>query len=443
MNPHDLVHHTSVPSHESPVTAVLCATGGLPLLRCLINPRIPTLVVSPVFNDYTFYSRYCQQRAVIASPWSEPAQAIQDLIEIGKGLSDKPVLYYGDDATLLAISRNRDRLQRYYRFLLPEPELVENLVDKLRFSSLAERLGFPIPKTHTPSPLKVMDEVRKDFPIPCILKPNTHIDWYEFLSQVSTDSGWRHGKVLCARNLEEFEILYERIKGFKDGFVIQPYIPGGEDCIYSFHAYFDRRSEPLGYFVGRKIRTYPKECGESTYLELVREPELVRISLEILKALCFVGPVKIDFKKDIDKNCFYLLEINARFTLWCVLGARCGINLPQLAHADLHGQSCQPLTEYRTGVRWLSFGKDFRAFIQDYHPDGDLSWIAWLLSYKCPKVYGLFSWSDPYPLFIHLLNYLKLIRGGSLSRLRKLFASGSNARGREPLAKTPIQGKDK
>lgn len=28
---------------------------------------------------------------------------------------------------------------------------------------------------------------------------------------------------------------------------------------------------------------------------------------------------------------------------------------------------------YRTDVRWLSIDNDLRAFVKDYHPEGDLS----------------------------------------------------------------------
>lgn len=143
----------------------------------------------------------------------------------------------------------------------------------------------------------------------------------------------------------------------------------------------------------------------STYLELTEEPELVRIAMEILKKLQFVGVVKVDFKKDRQRNRFYLLEINARFNLWNHLGAVCGVNLPQLAYADLTGQSWTPRSRYKMGVRWLSFGNDLRAVLRDYHPDGALSWVEWLLSYRGRKVYETFSWRDPYPFVVSLLRY--------------------------------------
>jgi len=147
----------------------------------------------------------------------------------------------------------------------------------------------------------------------------------------------------------------------------------------------------------------------STYLELVKEPEVVQLGLDILTTLRFVGVVKIDFKKDVDRGRFYLLEINPRFSLWHYLGAECGVNLPRLAYADLVGAPSTPQFDYTTGIRWLSFGNDVRTFIRDYHRGGRLSWSAWLLSLRGKKVYDVFSWRDPYPSVAGLLNYSKAI----------------------------------
>jgi predicted ATP-grasp superfamily ATP-dependent carboligase len=116
---------------------------------------------------------------------------------------------------------------------------------------------------------------------------------------------------------------------------------------------------------------------------------------------------KIDFKKDSRRGNFFVLEINARFNLWNYLGAACGVNIPRVAYKYLLGQPCKPQHEYRTGIKWLSFGNDLRAFLRDYNREGDLSWRRWLLSYRSRKVYDVFSWRDPYPSVITLLNESK------------------------------------
>jgi predicted ATP-grasp superfamily ATP-dependent carboligase len=197
---------------------------------------------------------------------------------------------------------------------------------------------------------------------------------------------------------------------------VQQYIPGGEDLIYSYHAYVDEHFRPLGEFAGRKLRTYPKHAGVSTYLELVHEPELLRIGREVIDRIGLIGPVKLDFKRAADTGQFHLLEVNPRYTLWNHLGAAAGINLPMIAHADLTGRPVPTASSYRAGVRWLSFGNDLRAFLRDYRPEG-MSVGEWLQSFRAPKVYDIFSWGDPLPFFANALRF-----SGALSR-RLLKAS--------------------
>lgn len=398
------------------ITSVLC--GDLNMLRCFVGTGIPTLLVSADSGDVIFHSRYCHQKRVIADCVTSPGEAVRDLEELGRSFSEKPVLFYGDDAMLMLISSNRERLAKYYRFLMPEHELVEALVDKSQFAQLAEKLELAAPKTITSRQVMSTDDIERYISLPCVLKANPENAW--FRSSAIREEGGKPQKALRANNRAELDRLYGRIKQYTDSFVVQEYIEGGDNCIYSFHAYLDRKGEALAHFVGRKIRTYPKDTGLSAYLELVKEPEVVRLGLDILKKLDFVGPVKIDFKKEASTNRFYVLELNARFTLWNYLGAVCGVNLPQAAYKDLTGEPPAVETDYRAGVRWLSFGNDFRAVIRDYHRDGDISWADWLLSYKGEKVYDIFSWRDPYPFVKTVMNYSRaLYRRAGKGRVHK------------------------
>jgi predicted ATP-grasp superfamily ATP-dependent carboligase len=92
-----------------------------------------------------------------------------------------------------------------------------------------------------------------------------------------------------------------------------------------------------------------------------------------------------------------LLEINARFTLWNHLGAANGVNLPLCAYRDLTGQPLTPPRDFRTDVRWLSFGNDLRAYLRDYRRGGELRLRDWVGSLRGPMVYDIFAWDDPLP----------------------------------------------
>jgi len=378
---------------EPNAIAVLC--GDLNMLRCFAGSDTDTVTVCTSASNVTLRSRHCRRRALITDPLRDSDQTLADLLQLARDLPDKPVLFYGDDATLRLVSRHRDELAPHFRFLLPPAETVEDMVDKARFAGLAERLNLPVPRTLLSSQVETPEQALNYLELPCVLKPNSHIGWFH--SKLILEEGGTPQKALRADNLEEFRRLFTKMKSHGVDFVMQEYIEGGDDCIYSFHAYFSRDHQPLGYYVGKKIRTYPKGSGLSTYVELAHDPQIVQVGLEVLRKLDFVGVVKIDFKKDPRRGKLSLLEINPRFNLWNYLGAVCGVNLPMLAYRDIVGLPCEPQITWRSGVRWLSFMDDLRAFVRGYHHDGDLTWTQYLASLHAHKVHDVFSWSDPLP----------------------------------------------
>jgi predicted ATP-grasp superfamily ATP-dependent carboligase/CelD/BcsL family acetyltransferase involved in cellulose biosynthesis len=374
--------------------------GDLNMLRCFAGSGVRTVVLASDADAPIFFSRHCGQRRLVTDLHVDAAAALADLLALGRLFDDRPVFYYGDDAALLLVSRHREALAARYRFLLPDAELVEALVDKTRFALLARERGLPAPRTVASTEARTAAEVARLLSPPWILKPFCHLGFRT--SRAVTGLGVGPVKALRADSEGELARMIERLESFSSGFVVQEYIPGGEEHVYSFHAYLDARGRPLGSFEGRKIRTYPRHAGTSTYLEIVDEPELARAGLDVLARLGLVGVAKLDFKRDPGTGRFHLLEVNPRFSLWNHLGAAAGVNLPLLAHGDLTGAPPPPVQRARPGVRWLSLGDDARVFLREYAPSGELSLGGWLLSLRGPKVYDLFAWDDATP-FLHNL----------------------------------------
>ena len=394
---------------EAPIgsgpTAVL--HGDINMLRCFAGAGVRAVVLSHDPDAPAFFSRHGWQRRVVADVRVAPEAAIRELIALGTLLGDRPALFYGDDAMLLAVSRNRAALGGLYRFLMPDADLVEALVDKVRFAALAKDHALPVPRTITSAEARTAAEIARAVPLPCILKPFCHLGWRT--SRVVIDLGVGPVKALTARTEDELAAMIDRIRAFSPDFVVQEYIPGGEDHVLSFHAYVDAGGRVLGSFAGKKIRTYPRSAGTSTYLEITDEPEVARAGVEVIEKLGLVGVVKLDFKRDPRSGRLRLLEVNPRFSLWNHLGAATGVNLPLLAYRDLAGEDPPPVPAGRRGMRWLSFGDDVRTFVRSFRPEGELSTAAWLWSLRGPKVYDIFAWDDPSPFF---MNMARVLRGG-------------------------------
>ena len=398
-----------------PAPAVIL--GDLNLLRCFADTDLRAVVATSDAENPTLHSRYCAQSKMIASPQKNPARAAEDLIDLAKTFTAKPALFYGNDANLLLVSRHRDELLPHYHFRLPPADLIEDLVIKTRFAALATKHDLPVPKSFLSTDFASSHAALQQLTLPVILKPNSRVGWLE--SDVIKSEGGKPQKVLRADSPDQFHQAWSAISRFSPDFILQQYIPGGDDCIYSFHAYYDANSNCLAHYVGRKIRTYPKDSGVSTYVELVKEPRVVALGKEILAKLNFTGVAKIDFKLDGRTNRFYLLEINPRFNLWNRLAAACGINLATICYNDLLEVPQQLPHDYRAGVRWLSLIDDARSFIRDYHPDG-LSWTKYLASFRGPKVYDVFSWRDPVPFIVDNSRYLRSFVRNRVSKFASL-----------------------
>lgn len=383
------------------VPAVLL--GDLNMVRCFAESGVRTIVATSDRRDPVLRSRHAHLRAVIA-PFDDTERVLADLEAIGRAHPERPTLFYGTDRQLLTLSRNRARLEPLFRMSLSPAELVEDLVDKSRFRSLARRFELPVPPTLASHEIASVRQVVEELPGPWIVKPSVHDRWFE---RTAGRAGPK--KALRADSPLELCQLLAGISLRVPEFVVQTYVPGGEDAVYSYHGYTDAGGRVLGHFVGKKIRTFPREAGVSTYLELVKEPAVVALGLEIVHKLGVRGPLKIDFKRDARSGRFYVLELNARFNLWHYLGGVCGVNLALIAHADLTGAPCTAPADYRTGVRWLSFGADLRSFLRSYRPSGELGWVSWLASLRGPKVYDVFAWNDPVPFLFGTLNYARAL----------------------------------
>jgi predicted ATP-grasp superfamily ATP-dependent carboligase len=323
--------------------------------------------------------------AVVRTPsWADdPDAALGALIAWASREREAPVLFYQGDHDLLAVSRGRERLAPHLRCVLPPAGLVEDMVDKLRFSRLAGRHCLPVPVTLNLERARVLaGEMRGWDRFPCVLKPATRAPRFAQIAQ--------HQKALRVESAAEFQHMLALIEGYDTDFVVQEAIAGGEERIVSYHAYIRPGGEVMGEFTGRKIRTAPRLYGISTYVEITDDAEVRRLGRSVLERIGFSGVVKIDFKRDARTERLYLLEINPRFNLWHHPGAAAGVSIPALVYRDcLEPGSARPAGPARSGVRWINARDDWRAF--------DGSPARWLAEMLTVHVNESLLWRDPLP----------------------------------------------
>lgn len=381
----------TAPAYAGPPPAVVA--GDLDLLRPFVGAGVPTLMLLQDRHRTLRYSRHVRDWRPLPDPERQPAQALDALREIAGRFAVKPVLIYGDDAMLALLRARRAELATLFLFLAPAQPALDDCVHKRAFARRARELGLAVPETAFGDDDRVRSFAGR-IGYPVVLKPDGHLGWRG--SEGAALTGGRRSKILLARSPDELERLLPAMRRMSPDFIVQEFIPGGEDRIFSYHAFVGADGVPAAAFVGRKIRTDPALGGESSYIEMARDERILRLGEDAVRRLGVVGPVKIDVKRNAETGRDLILEVNLRFNLWHHLGAANGVNLPLTAYRLLTGGT-PPVAESGARLRWLDFAADLRAFRRDYRPQGTWTLASYAASLLKPKVYRNFAWDDPAP----------------------------------------------
>jgi predicted ATP-grasp superfamily ATP-dependent carboligase len=370
------------------VPAVLL--GGLDMVRALGLAGIPVLVASPERKP-SMASRYCAG-AILLPPMAEREACAQALARAGRELAARHgarvPLFYDNDDRLALVQDFRALLEPHFALLLNEPALADALLEKSRFQALAERAGLPVPR-------RLAWETLGQVAAPVLVKPKTRTGWDASSIRLQLFAGKGKARVFASGAEARAHPLVAQLA---PQLSFQEYVAGGDDAIWSFHGFAAPGGEVLEWFVGRKIRTYPALTGDSAYLRLARDGAVLAAGRDIAARLGLAGVFKMDFKRCAATGRLTLLEINARFNLWHYLGAANGVNLPKVAYDYLLHGTRPAHVEARLETRWLALRYDRRA-----RREAGMGLLAWARSLaEAPKVYEVFSWTDPAPLLRHV-----------------------------------------
>jgi D-aspartate ligase len=390
-----------------------CVMGDMDLVRPLGLGGVRCAVVAK-WGAPTRFSRFVSAAVDWADAWEQTETLVDLLVRFGSSLPERPVLYYEGDHELLLVSRHRWQLADAFKFVVPDPTLVEDLVDKSRFRCLAERLGLPVPRSQSIQRLDSSSASDLDLPFPFIAKPLTRrpdrwapVGGSQKAVQVDGPQSWRE---LSARIAEAHMPV-----------LLQEIVPGPETLIESYHVYVDEAGVIVGEFTGRKIRTYPARYGHSTALETTDAADTRAVGRTLVDRLGLRGVAKFDFKRRPDGT-LCLLEVNPRFNLWHHLGAVAGVNLPALVYDDLVGRPRRTMPRARAGLRWSNPWDDLAAARSAGLPLR--AWLAFTMGSDARRVVAL---DDPLPFLCG--GAAAVVKRGTRVIRRRLARLSRGARG--------------
>ncbi|RFU22378.1 PIG-L family deacetylase [Geodermatophilus marinus] len=366
--------------------------GYLDLAVPLHAVGVPVTTVGPPGRPDR-HSRYVS--GWIDDPRPDEDALVAALLADARSRETPTVLFYQSDDDLLLVSRRRDELAPALRFVVPDADLVEKLVDKAAFQQLADEVGLPVPTGQVlDTACPVLDE-RLAFPL--LVKPLRRAPLWDATTPA---------KAALLHDRGELDALVERLAGDHPELIVQQPVLGPETRIESYHVYVDASGRVAAEFTGRKVRTYPMALGHSTAVVTSEEPDVLHLGREVVAALDLRGVAKLDFKRDDDGR-LWLLEVNPRYNMWHNVGAAAGVNIPAVVWADLVGRPRPATTPARPGVAWCRVDRDFLAAREE--GTGLWRWARWAARAETKTPMDL---SDPLPM-------LAAVAGPAWRRLRR------------------------
>jgi D-aspartate ligase len=382
---------------QKPLAIILGGSvNGLSFARSLGRRGIPTLILDSEAFLGTF-TRY--GKVLLLPPADEQAEDWIALLKyVASRVPRSAVLFATSDAHCLWVSQHREVLRQYFRFVIPEKEAVEQIVNKRTQYQVAQAAGIPVPNAYFPESVEELRSLAPSLVYPCILKPCTSYKGRKKLSKK---------KVLLVHSEAELLVEYQRLTADNLLFMIQEIIPGEDTALYGYLGFWDSEGRESGWLTKKKLRQNPPYFGDGALQITVEAPEVAELSRRLLRAFHYRGFVNIEFKYDARDDTYRLMEINPRSAASNQMAICAGIDFPWIGYQHLTAadskaievQAFQPL------IKCVNEEWDIQAYFA-YRKSGALNLWRWLQSLTDARI-TILAWDDPMPFVVGFWRLLK------------------------------------
>ena len=365
---------------------------GLAVVRSLGRRGIRVVAL----NQTRGPGRHSRYALNIDLPSEIDQKSLLDLLcRSAKASPQKPFLIATSDQDVLFIVRNRAELSRYFSFVVADTETAERIANKRTQYEFAEANNVPLSRMFPVKTVEDVERVSSAIAYPCVVKPvysDLWRDYREGLGQIH----WQ--KLAVVSSPVELVDAYTQMSRSGLEFLLQEFVPGGDDQIFSVFLYLDRNSKLLAAFARQKLRQWPVEQGSGCFVVSVVAPEVIQQSTALLQSLNYSGLANVEFKKDARDGEFKLIEINIRSGNLVSIAIDLGMDFPYIAYCDAVGQAITVDQHYRAGHYWLDFGTDVRSFLYSWGRGG-IGPGTWIASALRARSFAYFASDDLKPWF--------------------------------------------
>jgi D-aspartate ligase len=371
-----------------PVVVASVFQTGLNLVRDLSRRGVRAFGVDCIAGHAGFRSRYGKSY-LCPDPDRQPAEWVAFMKSLAREIGGKPVIVPAADIFVEALGAHAAELAPDYCFSRDAVALQAALGAKEQQYALADRAGFPCPRTAHIQSAAELKTFCEDARFPCLIKPRTAREW----ETLPEDNPVRGKKIAMAATAAELVERYSLVERFQPQAIVQEIIAGPDDAKYCYLSAYGINRERLGYCVVRQLRTHPLGFGSASMVQPVVDEEIAEMCDRFLRSIGYVGLCEMELKRDTVDGKVRLIEINPRWSVTSDCARYAGLDLGWLHYLDLIGQPVPAMQATRFDFRHIVLYREAPAFGQ-YLDAGLTTWSKWWGAYLPPVEFFDFDWRD-------------------------------------------------
>lgn len=292
------------------------------------------------------------------------------------------------DTAVMRVAALDARLRERFHTCTSAPEVLELFVDKLRFAEVARAADVRIPFTLAIEGEQLPDRGLFEGSSRYFLKPRDSVAFV-------TDYGI---KAMWVSTWDELCRRLERVRARGHRMILQEYVPGPPSNHYFIDGFVDAGGNVAAKLARRRIRMFPVDFGNSTYMTTVEcsaVPEACDVIDRLVAHTGYRGVFSAELKRDERDGRFRVVEVNVRPWLYVDFAARCGVDVCSMAYRDALGEPVAAVERYEIGRSAVSPQLDWLAG-RELRRQGSITAPALLRSWWGADQ-PVFDWRDPMP----------------------------------------------
>jgi predicted ATP-grasp superfamily ATP-dependent carboligase len=324
---------------------------------------------------------------------------VSDLERILDSLSfETAVLITCSDRWTLEAARISAPLMKRFRVCAPAWDVLRRFVNKGQFAELVRSAQVPHPFTVVAKTEGELRELARESGDRLFLKP---MDSQMFLQKFGK-------KAFRLDDLGRAVEVFARAREAGLGLLVQEYIPGASDRHYFVDGFVRRDHAIHAAFGRRRLRMFPLEFGNSSYMISVPIGEVAE-GVDTLEKLFdragYRGVFSAEFKFDERDGHLKILEVNCRPWWYVQFTAECGVNVVDMAYRDALDLPLPDPGEYESGARLVYPYYDAQALKQIRRAGKPV--LREYLTCWPGAMTPVFAWDDPAPAASEIVSRLR------------------------------------